>query len=86
MSAKDKSGATVELANTAGSITIMPAIEPGDANGDGKVTAKDVSLLKKYIAGIVNDDEVNFLNADINGDGKINSRDLAELKKIIAGL
>lgn len=55
---------------------------PGDANGDGKVNARDTLEMKKYMIGKGSDAFV-LANADITGDGKVNSRDMLELKKII---
>ena len=56
----------------------------GDANDDGKVNAKDITLLKRFISGVVSEDEINLANCDLNGDGKHNSRDITLIKKLIA--
>ena len=63
----------------------IPMIIYGDVNGDKKVTSKDVSVMKKYIAGALADDEIVFINTDITKDGKITSKDTSILKRIIAG-
>lgn len=55
---------------------------PGDANGDGYVTASDMTLFRKYLA----DPEsvsINPANADITGDGNIRISDLNAIKDII---
>lgn len=57
---------------------------PGDLNGDGKVTALDLSRMKSYITG--RDVSIDIATADLNGDGKIKASDLSRLKKIIIGL
>ncbi|MBR0302264.1 MAG: dockerin type I repeat-containing protein, partial [Clostridia bacterium] len=57
---------------------------PGDVNGDGKFTSKDISILKRVIAGTAAEGTYNELNADVNGDGKFTSKDISALKKIIA--
>lgn len=52
---------------------------PGDADGDGKLTGKDLLLLQKHINNW--DVELVLKNADVNGDGKINAKDLLDLQK-----
>lgn len=51
----------------------------GDVNGDGVADFKDYLTMKKRIANIIDDDQINFVNADINSDGKINAIDLKKL-------
>ena len=58
---------------------------PSDANGDGKVTAKDISLIKRYCAGAVSEDDVVIVNCDMTGDGKVTSKDIALVKRAVAG-
>lgn len=60
-------------------------IVPGDANGDGVVNSRDTLQLKRYIAGKLTLDSLNFANTDITGDGKINAMDSLRLKRIITG-
>ena len=55
--------------------------KPGDVDGDGLVNVKDVSMLKKIIAGAENATP----GADVDRNGTVNVKDLTELKKIIAG-
>ena len=56
----------------------------GDLNGDGKISAIDLTLMRKYIAGY----KVDMIEAaaDLNGDGGITAVDLTMLRKYIAGL
>ncbi|MBR0303310.1 MAG: BspA family leucine-rich repeat surface protein, partial [Clostridia bacterium] len=56
----------------------------GDANGDGKFNSKDLSLLKRIVAGTAEDGTYNAANADVNGDGKYTNKDVSALKRIIA--
>jgi len=49
-----------------------------DINGDGKLNARDVTVLMK---GIVD----KSAESDVNGDGKINARDVTTLMKAIMG-
>ena len=56
----------------------------GDLNGDGYVNLKDVTILRRYIAGgwdIVIDESA----ADLNGDGAVNLKDVTLLRRKIAG-
>ena len=57
-------------------------VVPGDCDGDGYVTIKDVKTLKNYIVGNV--DNINELNADVDGDGFINTKDLRLIKAMVA--
>lgn len=61
----------------------VPETVPGDSNGDGSVSAKDVSALMKSLAGFgsVPDEAA----ADANGDGVINAKDVAQIMKYLAG-
>ena len=53
-------------------------------NGDGRVTSKDLQLLKKYMADAVGEDEIVYANSDINADNRITSKDVNLLKAILA--
>lgn len=55
----------------------------GDANFDGSVNAKDLSRLKKHLAGAT---VAICGGADTTGDDTIDSKDLTRLKKHLAGL
>ena len=57
---------------------------PGDSDGDGKVTSRDLSQFKKIIAGVTGEGSFVQVNCGIDGDGKTNSRDLSALKRLIA--
>lgn len=57
-----------------------PPFTPGDVNNDGKINAKDVTSLMKYIVGST---VKNFVEdaADYDGNGKINAKDVTKLMK-----
>ncbi|MDD6094400.1 MAG: DUF4091 domain-containing protein [Clostridia bacterium] len=60
---------------------VEPTYTPGDADGDEKLTAKDVNLIKKMLSG--KDDQNDA--ADVNEDGKLTVADVSALKRLIAG-
>ena len=71
----------VQFETVDGTVTITK-FTVGDANGDGKVNARDVVLMQRYLSGwsfeIVG-------NADANGDGKVNARDVVLLQRYLSG-
>lgn len=54
----------------------------GDVNNDGKLNAKDVTLLMK---SLVNGTTKLLTNADFNKDGKINAKDVTAMMKAMVG-
>ncbi|MBR0302910.1 MAG: hypothetical protein IJQ80_03585, partial [Clostridia bacterium] len=67
-----------------GSVTITFVFYLGDLTGDGKITSKDISLMKRVIAGSAGEGAYLEMNADMDGDGKINSKDISRLKRLVA--
>lgn len=69
-----------------GAIDLHPdavvATEPGDVNGDGSVTAADVTALYNWL---LNNDNSNLINGDQNGDGSITSGDVTAVYNILLG-
>lgn len=55
----------------------------GDATGDGKVTAADVLIIRKNIAG--QSVTLNIDLSDVNKDGKLTAADVLIIRKHIAG-
>ncbi len=55
----------------------------GDLDGDGEANMKDVTLLKRYLAGW--DVEIRTDCIDLNGDGECNMKDVTLLKRYLAG-
>ena len=58
---------------------------PGDVNGDGARNLKDVTLLRRYIAGGWENVTIDTAAADVNGDGNVNLKDVTILRRSIAG-
>ena len=55
----------------------------GDLNYDGKVTAIDLTILRRYLARYSS--EIDIAVADFNGDGKVNTLDLMLLRRFLVG-
>lgn len=76
-----KTGAIVNAAHT----TIAPygtAVVPGDVDGDGVVTAGDITLLYNVL---LSGDNTNVVNGDQDGDGQITSSDITSIYNILLG-
>ncbi len=72
------------LSDDSWQFTIKPCeIVPGDIDGDGVINAKDVTMLRRYLAGGWNV-TVNLANADVDGDGTINAKDVTILRRYLA--
>jgi hypothetical protein len=56
----------------------------GDANNDGDVNAKDVTQLRRYLAGGWGV-EIDEAACDVNGDGDVNAKDVTQLRRYLAG-
>ena len=57
-------------------------VVPGDVNGDGEVTAADVTMLYNIL---LNDDYTGVVNGDQNGDGSITAGDVTAVYNILLG-
>lgn len=64
-------------------LTVLENYIPGDVNADGVVDMKDVTFLKRYLAG--RDVEIQTSSADTNGDGQIDMKDVTLLRRYLAG-
>ena len=61
---------------------LPPEMIPGDVDGDGKVTAVDVTMLYNIL---LNNDYTGVVNADQNGDVEITSADVTAVYNIMLG-
>lgn len=70
------------------SVSVMAANETGvtigDVNGDNFVNIKDVTLIQKVIAKLVDEPEHFLLTADVNCDNTVNIKDATIIQKYIA--
>ena len=58
----------------------------GDANDDTNVTLKDVLLVRRYVAGVAFEKELNSIAADTDKDGDVTLKDVLVLRKVVAGV
>ena len=57
----------------------------GDLNKDGEITVTDLTILKRYLAGIQEPGEL-YIYADVNRDGYLNADDLVLMKMHLLGM
>ncbi|MBQ3149653.1 MAG: leucine-rich repeat protein [Clostridia bacterium] len=72
----------VEFTVEGGKVEILPRI-PGDPDGDGKITLKDVVIIERYLA----DWDVTITdmsNADVDGDGILTLKDTVLIERYLA--
>ncbi|MBQ3071787.1 MAG: hypothetical protein IJD20_00650, partial [Oscillospiraceae bacterium] len=79
----DAEGNNVALSIENGTITVQHLLV-GDVNDDGVIGAKDVTTLRRYLAGGY-DIVISETIADVNGDETINAKDLTILRRYLAG-
>ncbi len=72
----------VPFAVTDGTVHVVDYI-PGDLDSDGEVTARDVALLRRYLAGNLTS-SINLLAADCDGMPGITARDVGFLRRNLA--
>lgn len=65
-------------------LTVLDEYLAGDVNNDGVVDAKDVTALRRYLAGW--DITVQENSADMNGDGSVDAKDVTVLRRYLAGM
>jgi len=66
--------------------TIIEGNIPGDCTDNGKVNYMDIFVLKKYILNVIDEDELDLINADYNKDGKVNIVDFLQIKNYIQNI
>ena len=71
--------------------TAAPALAPGDADGDGRLTSADARLALRASVGLkepgdVEKDSAAYLACDVDGDGKVTSADARLILRASVGL
>ncbi len=56
----------------------------GDVDDDGKIGAKDITTLRRYLAGGW-DVTINDVKSDVNADGNVDAKDVTVLRRYLAG-
>ncbi len=69
---------SIAVTMVGGSLDVIDYV-PGDANGDGTVNGKDVTVIRRYNANW--DEDINLLAADVNGDGAVNGKDVTQIRR-----
>ena len=73
----------VALAVVNGKVTVRNVML-GDLDGNESINAKDVTILRRVIAGGY-DVTADAMAADVNNDGSVNAKDVTVLRRFIAG-
>ncbi len=75
---------TAVFAIPAGAVTY--GYTRGDADDSTEVTTKDVLLVRKFLAGISDEKELNCVAADADEDSDVTTKDVLYIRKMLAGL
>ncbi len=59
---------------------------PGDANGDGKLSVADATAIQKYVASIVEFNDVQKAAGEVTGDNRLTVNDATKIQKYIVGI
>ena len=77
------SGEKVTTNSKVAKITVLERkVANGDTNGDGTVDAKDVTILRRYLAGW--NPDIHLDAADLNGDGVVDAKDVTVFRRQLA--
>ena len=68
---------------TTGGGSAVDATLLGDANFDGTIDIRDVTIMSQHIVKMVTLEGESFANGDINKDGIVDVKDLSQLKKYL---
>lgn len=83
LEAPDGSGGAVYTLQTSKLLRICLAAASGDVNLDGKTTASDYLLLKRYLILAEPLSDESKACADVNGDGRLTASDYLGLKRML---
>ena len=66
-------------------VTVICTPIDGDANGDGKVNAADLTMMKRHIIGMYDMSFWQINRCDMNQNGRVDELDLVIVRNIILG-
>ena len=58
----------------------------GDADMDKSVTILDATRIQRFIADLIDEDEIDLISADADGDGDVTILDATHIQRFIAEL
>ena len=65
---------------------LFACIHPdGDANGDGRVNAIDLTMMKRHIVGTYDMGAWQIARCDMNGNGRVDEQDITAVRDRILG-
>lgn len=83
---KVTTGDLIDISDSTGkSVYIGTLFIRGDANGDGKISSADLTLIVRYILRQSTMTGAGIMGADANNDGKVSAADLTLICKTILG-
>ena len=79
-------GSTIPTGSTTPSGGTTLQYDKGDVNLDGRVNAKDATVVLKHVVELEILTGKSLEMADVNGDGRVNAKDATAILKIVVGL
>ncbi|MBQ7669714.1 MAG: DUF4838 domain-containing protein [Clostridia bacterium] len=77
---------TVAIGIVPESVAVTHGYLLGDANDDNNITISDVLAVRKFIAGIYEEKDLNTKSADVNEDKGVTISDVLLLRKFLVGI
>lgn len=57
----------------------------GDVNGDGRLSIGDATLIQKWIAKLIGNNDIDLTVADVDNDNRVSIKDATQIQKKLAG-
>lgn len=58
----------------------------GDADANGEISTRDVLTVRRYLADLIDESEIDLMASDVDGSGDINVRDVLYIRQYLADL
>jgi len=58
---------------------------PGDVDNNGKLDARDITYIRRYIAGGYSVDLIDCVEADVVKDGILDVKDVIAIRRLVTG-